>query len=71
MVEGVSDHYEPKGVRFFDRASGRHMLLVQDPGSGFDGWLCWRHPDGQWVTLRLATSEDREAVMALVRKALP
>ncbi len=24
-------------------------------------WLCYRHPDGQWVTLREATAEDHAA----------
>ena len=30
--------------------------------SQFFGWLFWRHPDGQWVTLRkLDPSEIQEA----------
>lgn len=48
--------YEPPGIRFFDRASNRAMLLVT--GGPWHGWLCYRHPDGQWVSLRLATVED-------------
>lgn len=50
-------NYEPKGVRFTDKRRGE-MLLVQEPGYTFDGWLCYRHPDGQWVSLRKATNED-------------
>lgn len=50
--------YEPKGVRFYDAASDREMLLVTEEGPQKD-WICWRHPDGQWVTLRKATEKDR------------
>lgn len=34
------------------------MILVNEPNHGFDGWICYRHPDGQWVTLRKATQSD-------------
>jgi len=50
--------YEPSGIRFFDAANNREMLLVQDEKAPFNGWLCFRHPDGQWVTLREATQND-------------
>lgn len=49
--------YEPKGTRFFDVASNREMLLVAE-GESFAGWLCYRHPDGQWVSLRKANKND-------------
>lgn len=49
------------GVEFYDKASGREMLLI-DEGESFGGWLCYRHPDGQWVTLRKATEADRRAI---------
>lgn len=56
--------YEPKGIRFFDRRNDREMLLVGDdePQAGWRGWLFYRHPDGQWVSLRKATDEDRKAI---------
>jgi hypothetical protein len=50
-------HYEPKGFAFFDAASGRDMLLVAQ-GEAYAGWVCYKHPDGQWVTLRKATESD-------------
>jgi len=53
---------EPKGVKFLDKASGRILLLVQDAQSDFDGWLAYNHPDGQWVTLRKATEEDKQII---------
>jgi hypothetical protein len=50
----MPEHYEPpNALRFYDVASHREMLLDYDTG-----WLCYRHPDGQWVTLRKATPND-------------
>lgn len=53
--------FEPKGLRFFNKATGQEMLLVA-PGEPYAGWLCYRHPDGQWVTIREATAEDHKAI---------
>ena len=47
---------DPKGTRFYDLQSGREMLLVLE--GPFNGWIAYRHPDGQWVTLRKATDDD-------------
>ena len=51
----MAELYEPKGVRFYDANHGEMMLCEEGPDNG---WLCYRHPDGQWVTLRKATSDD-------------
>jgi hypothetical protein len=53
--------FEPKGVRFYDALNKREMLLVAD-GESFGGWLCYRHKDGQWVTLKRATQDDRDRI---------
>lgn len=60
----ASPNYEPKGVEFFDCASSRTMLLVADDESRKEirGWVLYRHPDGQWVTLRKATDEDLDRI---------
>ncbi len=55
-----SEPYEPKGTRFHDAISNRNMLLVSE--GHMRGWLCYRHPDGQWVTLRKATDDDLRAL---------
>lgn len=55
--------YEPKGTMFFDMASNREMILVAE-GESFAGWLCYRHPDGQWVSLRKATDDDIAKIKA-------
>lgn len=58
-IVGSCDHvYEPNGLRFHDVATGRDMLLVCETGHDLNGWLCFRHPDGQWVTQRKATADD-------------
>lgn len=57
-------NYEPKGTRFFDNDSGREMLLVaeDEQQEGWRGWLFYKHPDGQWVSLRKATDNDIMAI---------
>lgn len=51
----IGQIYEPRGTPFFDGASQRDMILVSDdePQEILRGWLCFRHPDGQWVTRAL------------------
>lgn len=46
---------EVKGYVFNDRNLGP-LLYVKE--GEFKGWLCSRHPDGKWVTIRKATPED-------------
>lgn len=64
--------YTPTGVKFYDGATGREMILVTDeePREGLRGWLVYRHAEGHWVTLRKATAADREAVMRAMSAAL-
>lgn len=46
------------GIEFYDAASQRRMKLI---GTGpWNGWIAYKHPDGQWVTLRRATDDDRK-----------
>jgi hypothetical protein len=59
--------YEPKGTRFMDRATGREMILTTVEGVG---WICYKHPDDFWVTLRKATMEDHAAIAAAQRTTL-
>jgi hypothetical protein len=39
-------------VYLFDHANG---VVI---GGKWDGWLVWRHPDGQWVTVQKAEVRD-------------
>lgn len=59
---GEGEHYEPKGLKFYDKASARYMILVEQ--GPYRGWICYKHPDSQWVTLREATEEDKKMQMA-------
>lgn len=54
--------YQPDGMIFYDRASRREMMLVTD--GHWRGWLCYRHAEGQWVSLRKATRDDVEIIVA-------
>lgn len=59
--------YDPPGVEFIDRASGRRMRLVDDdaPQCSWRGWLVyWHEHAGNWVSLRLATADDRAVIAA-------
>jgi len=60
----LSSNYLPAGRVFYDVRSGRTMILVEEPGYVFDGWLCYKHPDGQWVSLRKVTEDDRARINA-------
>lgn len=54
------DKCEPKGCKFLDKASNREMMLISE--GSFKNWLAYKHPDGQWVTLRESTEADRAAI---------
>lgn len=59
------NHPEPKNaLRFYDLRSRRELLYNYD-----NGWLYYRHPDGQWVTLREATDDDRRRLNQAVVEA--
>ncbi len=58
---------QPKGVAFFDGRSQRRMLLIRDDDNDYDGWICYQHQDGQWVTLRKATGRDLLAMQQATR----
>jgi hypothetical protein len=57
------------GVIFYDATEGRTMKYV-DPESKHRaaGWLLYKHPDGQWVTLRKADSADLEIIANLANR---
>lgn len=77
VVTMPGEVFEPEGVRFLGtvgpapRSAARAVspggfylaeyLIVSDDSNVCPGWLCYRHPDGQWVTIRKATAADRAA----------
>jgi len=56
------DNTKPIGKQFYDAASERHMILVEE--GSWRGWLAYQHPDGQWASLRVATEEDLAVIEA-------
>lgn len=51
-----------QGIRAYEASGKKRMLLLVDqPGHSFHGWICYKHPDGQWVSLRKATPDDEAA----------
>jgi hypothetical protein len=58
-------NYEPSGFQFYDLASAREMKWVfGDRQENLNDWLVYKHPDGQWVTLRKITEADKKAMIA-------
>lgn len=51
---------EPKGYGFYDGKSKRFMRLVYE--GPWKDWIVYKHPDGQWVSLRKATNDDWHAL---------
>lgn len=37
------------------------------PGYSLDGWICRRHADGQWVTMRKATDADKKIIHGITQ----
>ena len=48
-------------IEFYDQATRRTMKLDYFPGTK-DTWLFFRHPDGQWVSLRRTSESDLDAL---------
>jgi hypothetical protein len=59
-MSATVEAYTPPGFEFYDAASDRTMLLVDD--GPWAGWIVYRHPDGQWVSLRVATAADIDRI---------
>lgn len=48
--------------RLLDRMQAPRVIFTSEDhgvcvGGRFDGWLMWKHPDGQWVTVRKLVQE--------------
>lgn len=47
--------FEPIGIKFQDDLSREYLVVTE---GSFKDWLCYKHPDGQWVTLRKLTQDE-------------
>lgn len=61
--------FSPKGIQFIDAATNRVMRLVTE--GVWKDWLVYLHPDGQWVSLRMTTADDRERIAVAAMKEQP
>ena len=51
-------------------ANGKEMMYCYpDSKHELAGWILFRHPDGQWVTLRKATEKDVTAMTRAVSRS--
>lgn len=62
----TEQQWEPSGYKFHDAKHGEMMLVYRGV---WKDWLAYRHPDGQWVSLRKATPEDRLIIAIATSKA--
>lgn len=52
----MNENFEPAGVKFFSVSRNQECMLCQS--GAWSGWILYKHPDGQWVSLRKATDKD-------------
>jgi hypothetical protein len=61
---------DPVGIEFYDQATSRYMKYVYPDSKHYTaGWILYKHPDGQWVTLRKATDDDIRRISCAVSDA--
>ncbi len=68
MTKQGDRFFMPGGIRYYDPRSQREMLYVAEAGHEAMGWICYQHPDGQWVALKKADGRDLLAVQEARRK---
>ena len=69
LFAALTEKPEPKGMRFYSRARQQEMIFCQHEGNEWDQWLFYKHPDGQWVSLRRATEADIAELAQAVKEA--
>lgn len=66
-----SVNFDVAPLRFYDQRRRQDMMYVYpDTKHELAGWLLFKHPDGQWVTLRKATDDDIMRLSSAVIGAL-
>lgn len=60
IAEAIDEHIERSAL--LDRSQQVRMLLTNEDhavcvGGRWDGWLMWKHPDGNWVSVRKLAQE--------------
>jgi hypothetical protein len=62
--------HDVPGLEFYEAKTRKQMKYVYpDSEHWARGWILYKHPDGQWVTLRKATQDDIDRISAAVVEA--
>ena len=70
LKEAQKLKFDVTPLKFYDAANQREMMYIYpDTKHWCAGWLLYRHPDGQWVTLRKATGADIRSMSKMVVEA--
>lgn len=56
----MTANYEPDGIKWTSDQGTEFLLITAGPHKG---WVCKRHPDGQWVTDQKPSEQDRIALL--------
>jgi len=59
-IEGLWRRPDVVGIEFMEIRTNRLMKYVT--AGPFYGWLVFKHPNGQWVSLRKATQDDLDDI---------
>lgn len=51
----MSEHYDPKGPEYYGTSGRLYKFCLEGP---WIGWVAYKHPDGQWVSLRKMTDQE-------------
>ncbi len=61
--------FTPDDAVIFQDANRGEMMLTSQFQQGVP-WICYRHPDGQWVSLRRATEDDLQRLRPLTQRVI-
>lgn len=65
----MAQDYDPPGLNFETNGKQMKYCYPDCPRESLRGWLLYKHPDGQWVSLRKATDADISAINGAVVSA--
>lgn len=57
--------YTPPGFDLPEEGGKRLKLVAAGPRKG---WVAYKHPEGQWVSLRKASKQDYESAFRVMTK---
>ena len=58
--------FKPTGVEFYDNDSKREMMWIYNEDEPWADWIFYKHPDGQWVSLRKISEQEKQILLKLL-----